>query len=102
MSKLEILKDTRIGFLESVCPSSIKEINSDLFINEIEKVKAKQEPALLPHNQNKLLRDLKLNVPDTEKQERKLTWIYFSKITMFLVKIKTTYVVLLILCTQFI
>ncbi len=36
---LEILKDTQIGFLESVCPSSIKEINSDLFINKFEKWK---------------------------------------------------------------
>jgi hypothetical protein len=36
---LDILKDTQIGFLESVCPSSIKEINSYLFINKFEKWK---------------------------------------------------------------
>ena len=38
-AELEILKDTQIGFLESICPSSIKEINSDSFINKFEKCK---------------------------------------------------------------
>ena len=36
--ELKIEKNTPIGFLESVCPSSVKEINSDLFISEIEKI----------------------------------------------------------------
>jgi hypothetical protein len=48
--ELKIERNTQIGFLESVCPSSVKEINSDLFISEIEKIEAKLKPPLLPND----------------------------------------------------
>jgi hypothetical protein len=66
--ELKIERNTEIGFLESVCPSSVKEIDSDLFISEIEKIEAKLKPPLLPNDRNEFLKDLKLNVPENEKQ----------------------------------
>ena len=54
--------------MESVCSSSVKEINSDLFISEIEKIEAKLKPPLQPTDLNDFLKDLRLNVPANEKQ----------------------------------
>ncbi len=65
---MKIEKKPQIGFLESVCPSSVKEINSDLFISEIEKIAAKLKPPLQPNDQNDFLCDLNLNVPENERQ----------------------------------
>jgi len=39
--ELDILQHTKIGFLESACPSTVKEINPDLFINKIEQIETK-------------------------------------------------------------
>ncbi len=39
--ELDILQHTQIGFLESACPSTVKEINPDLFINKIEQIETK-------------------------------------------------------------
>jgi hypothetical protein len=59
---LKIEKNTQIGFLEYV-----KEIYSDFFIYEVEKIEAKLKPPLQPNDRNEFLKDLKLNVPANEK-----------------------------------
>jgi hypothetical protein len=66
--EVEILRGTKIGFLESVNPSSIKEINRDLFVAAIDRVQPAMVPPIVNPYKTQFLKDLNLKVPETEKQ----------------------------------
>ena len=67
-AELEILKGSKIGFLESVNPSTIKEINRELFVEAIERVQPNAVPPLPHDRKTQFLKDLNLSVPESEKE----------------------------------
>ncbi|MGV1013304.1 MAG: reverse transcriptase family protein, partial [Flavobacterium sp.] len=67
-AEIELKKDSIIGYFETINPSTVKEINSDLFIHTINQVDPTFLPALNPPEKFTFLKDLNLTVPAEERQ----------------------------------
>jgi hypothetical protein len=66
-AEIEIPKRTKIGFLESVNPHTVREVNKDLFVAAIDSVQPPPPLPILSHEKQRFLKDLNLSVPEQEK-----------------------------------
>ena len=66
-AEVEIPKHTKVGFLESVNPHTVREVNKDLFVAAIDSIQPPPPLPILAHDKQRFLKVLNLSVPEQEK-----------------------------------